>query len=239
MTNSPTSQLQALQQGGCAVNNNNTKQVVVVDNGANNGADCCSDPTNAVLIDSSKVGNNQCAVVRWNITNTSGDAVASILRLGGGIAGMNGGYQIYDLPADASNSPIVLADGEVNVIPVQLFNNFTRNGVIITSIVIEVNGGTAPTKITQHKFTIDGQDCNSRILKGFCSVCNNNNQNQPLVVEYKRCIALDDFNMVDIPLPVNADFDVEVEYLGVGMAKGYVGCDGQLVGANIVASANK
>lgn len=235
-TQSSTAALQSLQKGACVVKENVAQAVIVQNANNDGGSECCSDPTNAVVIDSAKVGNIDCATVRWNIKNTNGDAVATILRLGGGIAGMNGGYQVYGVAADASNSSIVLADGQPNVLPVQLFNNFTRNGFIMTRVLIEVNSGTAPTKATKNKFTIDGEDCQSRVLKGFCNACFPGT-NQPQVVEYKKCIALDDFNFIDFPIPVGADFDVEVDYIGVGTAKAYVGCDGALLNGNIVAQA--
>lgn len=222
-----------LQNGICNVKSVAPVTAVVLNQSDSSSSSTCAEPTNAVLLDASKISQSQCPTVFMDLTNNSGSTATLVFGAFGNPNERFLNYESTLTPPSATDvagitdnsAPAAAAN---NAPALQRFNYLVRTTNVIAKS-IQFRLGTAPVAGQQSQsllpksYSFDTEsNCNSRRIAPACNTCFNNNDET--VVTFQGPFILSDMKALWYNLLNTQNVQVEIELDATASAKGFVPC---------------
>lgn len=221
-----------LQNGICNLNQVAPVTAIVV-NQTSDTNNTCAEPTQAVLLDASKISQSQCPSVFMDLTNNSGAPVTLVFGAFGNPNERFLNYESALTPPSATDVAGVL-DNEApaaaanNAPSLQRFNFLVRTTNVIAKS-IQFRLGTAPVagqssqSLRPKNYTFDTEsNCNGRRIAPACNTCFNNNDDQ--VVTFQGPYVISDMKALWYELATGQRVLIDIELGSIASAKGFVPC---------------
>lgn len=220
--------LRRLQTGGCAIPAAAAPMQTIILKPSEPESQECSKGTEAFIIDSNSLNEDQECAVEWDITNADETDVQLMI----GIFGQKGAY-LLDQPSGAATpnttDNVLVTDGSGTFTPeVAYFNHIMASGVgvLVTGFEVEIlNEATAPAQLSQNLYfvvrTLDATEQCKR--KRFAPLCNECQDQSIKSFRFKKFV--DALHDITYNIKAGAHVIVRLKYSAIGTGHAMVACD--------------